>query len=111
MSFGRNHGMTPSAPTPGPGRFPMEWHENRRDTTNLGQVTEKAPFPEAGNRLESGWKPACHFPVSGTPGVPERAARVSRLAAITARPAFQAAMAEDGPAQIYTRDFYEAPDG
>lgn len=28
---------------------------------------------------------------------------------LKARPAFQAAMAQDGAAQIYTRDFYEAP--
>ncbi len=32
------------------------------------------------------------------------------LAALTARPAFQVAMAQDGVPQIYTRDFYEAPD-
>lgn len=30
--------------------------------------------------------------------------------ALSARPAFRAALAADGPAQIYTRDFYEAPD-
>jgi glutathione S-transferase len=32
-------------------------------------------------------------------------------AALTARPAYRAALAVDGAAQIYTRDFYEAPDG
>ena len=30
---------------------------------------------------------------------------------LLARPALQAALAEDGVAEIYTRDFYEAPDG
>lgn len=38
-------------------------------------------------------------------------ALVDWLSAIQSRPAFRAALAEDGPAQIYTRDFYEAPDG
>jgi glutathione S-transferase len=33
------------------------------------------------------------------------------LADLRARPGFQAAMAADGPPQIYTRDFYEAPNG
>lgn len=33
------------------------------------------------------------------------------LAALHSRPAFQAALAADGPPQIYTRAFYEAPDG
>lgn len=31
-------------------------------------------------------------------------------ARLTARPGFQAAVAADGPGEIYTRDFYEAPD-
>lgn len=33
------------------------------------------------------------------------------LAALQARPAYQAALAADGPPELYTRDFYEAPDG
>lgn len=41
----------------------------------------------------------------------EDPALVDWVQAIRARPAFRAAMAEDGQAQIYTRDFYEAPDG
>lgn len=41
----------------------------------------------------------------------EDAALRDWMAAITARPAFHAALAEDGDAQIYTRPFYEAPDG
>lgn len=32
-------------------------------------------------------------------------------ARLTARPGFQAAQAADGPPELYTRDFYEAPDG
>ena len=38
-------------------------------------------------------------------------ALVDWLAALKARPALQAARVEDGPVQIYTRDFYEAPLG
>lgn len=41
----------------------------------------------------------------------EDPALVDWLAALEARPAFRAALAEDGAPQIYTRDFYEAPDG
>lgn len=33
------------------------------------------------------------------------------MARIEARPAYQAARAEDGEQQFYTKDFYEAPDG
>lgn len=39
---------------------------------------------------------------------PQAAAYLGRL---QARPAFQAAMAQDGPAQIYLREFYAAPEG
>ena len=39
--------------------------------------------------------------------IPGLAAYHARL---TARPGFQAAAAADGPGEIYTRDFYEAPD-
>lgn len=40
--------------------------------------------------------------------MPELAAYHARM---MARSAFQAALAADGPAEIYLRDFYEAPDG
>lgn len=40
----------------------------------------------------------------------EDPALIDWLDDLKARPAFQAAMAQDGAAQIYTRDFYEAPD-
>ena len=36
-------------------------------------------------------------------------ALIAYWAALSARPAFQAALAADGPAQIYRNDFYEAP--
>lgn len=40
---------------------------------------------------------------------PDHPAVAAYWQALSARPAFRAALAADGPAQIYTQDFYEAP--
>lgn len=42
--------------------------------------------------------------IADVPGLADYHAR------LVARPAFQAALAADGPAEVYTRDFYEVPD-
>jgi hypothetical protein len=39
----------------------VNWRKKSPGSTVAGQAPEKASFSEAGIRLESGWKPACHF--------------------------------------------------
>lgn len=88
--------------------------EARRLAICLEALAEQAGKPGQGYLLPSGFSMAdiqCGYGLwLGQRFVALTDAAQASLDRLTARPAFQRALAADGPQQIYTRDFYPAPE-